>query len=467
MAPSENKERHFCFVYFGNRMHAPDFSQLHFNLVEGCCSDDGGRLVQFVRVSLHQKNGRRRGTIPKIIDEYNNMEGRTEAVEPVVLYPSLGAAPIVCFKTTSASTQNNPILARIAAAKQLPAGGFWRWTPTQAPKAAVVQRQDPRSRFVGSLHDILREIRLPESVVSVKRVYDELSGPYFRKFNRALGEGTGCFPAEHRDFVVSEVKRLFEEELNYIEQPPVAVLPPQAIALVEHSGWVGDIVQSDSTENSATIHAQAVGGAAVRRLYARTGARGPSLKEFLVHYALQWNDAGLETVSYSIDDLFKGWTKADVDCNVFRGLAAGAPPCVTVQGPLLRVPCLDRLLQLLCEDGLIHPLEPSLCSPALKRMTVQGDRSPAKAFILEYFSTKIQTDWMGQDLVEVSAADVVRALNGGEVGTYRQSCVRQFLKPFIADGSIEGLCWMEGAIQREKYVVHIARVAAGLPAQPD
>jgi hypothetical protein len=454
-----NKERHFCFAYYGKRMHVPDFLRLHFSMVEGCCSEMGGRMVQFVRISLEQKNGRRKGTIPKIIDEYNNMEGRSETLLPVVLYPSLDESPIVCFKKT-AGIQGNPILSRIEAAKEIPADGFWKWSPVHTPQeAAVIQLEESERHFV-TISDIVRELQLPESTVSVKRVYTELSEPYFRKYNKPLGEGTGCIPAEQREFIVSEINRLFEDELSYIVRPPVSVLPPQAIALVDHAGWVGDIVRSESRkdEDPSVIRVQSVGNSAVRRAYVKTGMKGRALKGFLAHYALQWSNAGLNSVCYSIQELHRGWIDADVDFGALMGLIDGAPSCVAVQGALLRVPCVRTLLQLLCEEGLLKHVDHL---PALRRMVVEGDcTAQANTLIVDYLERKIRKDWAGQSLVEVSAADVVRGLNGGEVGTYRQSCVRQFLKPFIADGSVEGFSWTEGSAQREKFVIHVAEVAA-------
>ena len=475
MAPSENKERHFCFVYFGNRMHANDFNLLHFNLVEGCSSQEGDHLVQFVRVSLQQKNGRRVGTIPRIIDEYNNMTGRTEPVQPIVYFPSFNAAPVVCFKST-ASIQNNPILTRIATAKQLK-DGFWRWSHTSTqtslapPEAAISRRQEPvRRRFITSLHDILRDIQL--NTVSVQRVYSELSEPYFRQFNAPLGEGTGCIPVEHRGFIVSEIKRLFEEELSYTQQPSVQ----EARTLIDHAGWMGDILVSDAQiralAGGSVISALRVENSMARKRYAKTDQNssatlerrgvGSSLRAFLVFYALKWNNAGLESVCYPIEELHRGWIEALVDLTVFASLIAGVdmPSCVVVQENKLKVTSVEKLLKLLCDEGLIVLVESSSQSPKLKRMNVQGECAPPKNFIVEYLRKMLRGDWADEESVEVTAQDVVRVLNGGDVGTYRQSCVREFLKPFIADGSIEGFTWMEGAIQREKYVIHVARVVS-------
>jgi hypothetical protein len=141
-------------------------------------------------------------------------------------------------------------------------------------------------------------------------------------------------------------------------------------------------------------------------------------------------------------------------------LVVDMPPCVLVQENKLRVASVDKLLKLLCDENLIAPVESSVPMPTLNRMTVQGQCAPPKPFIVEFLRKMIRGGW--DDTVEITALDVIKVLNGGDVGTYRQSCVREFLKPFISDGSIEGFTWMEGAIQREKYVVHVARVALRL-----
>jgi hypothetical protein len=458
MAPaSENKERHFCFVYFGNQMHLPDFDRLHFNLVEGCWFEEGGRTVQFVRVSLQQKNGRRAGTIPRIIDEYNRMDGRSEPVQPVVYFPLFNAAAVVCFKS-SASIQNNPILTRIAAAKRA-VDGFWRWCPTSTTTTPSVSAG---RRFISSMHDVLREIRLPESRVSVQRVYSELSEPYFKKFGTPLAEGTGCIPIEHREFIVSEIRRLFEEELSYTQQPSTRVLPQ---ALIDHNGWMGDILLTDAQMNvlgggSFIRNLRVENLTARRRRFMKTGTEPSSLRAFLVFYALKWNDAGLESVCYPVKELHSGWIQAVVDFTSLMALVVDMPPCVLVQENKLRVASVDKLLKLLCDENLIAPVESSVPMPTLNRMTVQGQCAPPKPFIVEFLRKMIRGGW--DDTVEITALDVIKVLNGGDVGTYRQSCVREFLKPFISDGSIEGFTWMEGAIQREKYVVHVARVALRL-----
>jgi hypothetical protein len=118
------RERNFCFVYFGSRMHVPDFHELKFSHVEGCCDvDAGGRLVQYVRISLHANNTRREGSIPKLIEQYNRMEGRKQKITPEVFFPPFQTSPIVCFGNKT-NIRDNPILKHIAMHKE---DSFWRW----------------------------------------------------------------------------------------------------------------------------------------------------------------------------------------------------------------------------------------------------------------------------------------------------------------------------------------------------
>lgn len=76
-----------------------------------------------------------------------------------------------------------------------------------------------------------------------------------------------------------------------------------------------------------------------------------------------------------------------------------------------------------------------------------------------YFQQMMLKEWVGKEVVEVSATDVVRVLNGGEVGVYRRSCVAQFMRPYLFDGSVEGYSWKgAGGAHCEKFIVHVARL---------
>ncbi len=536
-------------------MHTFHFSRLKIKMAEGCCDQHGGKTLQYVRISLHSNNGRRRGAIPRIIDEYNNtrMDGcRQETVIPVIFFPGFQETSIHCFKST-APAGKNPILKRIASAKQGGEEGFWRWTSSSsstdhhhegvASTAAAAlsslshvtasssstnhddfQQNKRRHNIISagggdngsitssssstmiSIHDILLDMQLVVSenaaaaAVSVHRVYDELSEPYFIKFGMAMGEGTGCVPLEHRDFIVSEIKRLFEEELSYIQQPPVlqGELPSHARSLVDDAdGWMGDILLSgdgrmmEMIAGGPMIHAVRVENAkkARRKGYVRTGRNqsdrlersgvGALLREFLVFYALKWNDAGLESVHQSIESLHSGWTDAKVDFNTLRSLLVGmglasSYALVEESSTVLRIPSVERLLGLLSKEGLITTARRSAggdtivtttaSSSVIQRMTVKEDCAPVASIVKYFQDMLLKREWIGVETAEVTATDIVKALNGGsDVGVYRRSCVSQFMRPFIFDGSVEAYFWREsGGAPHEKYVIHVARVAQRL-----
>ena len=122
-AGMNTRERNFCFVYYGDRMHYPDFNELNFFRVEGCCDIDGERKIQYVRIQLHANNTRLKSSIPKIIEQYNRMDERTETITPVVFFPLFQTSPIVCFGTKT-DIRDNPILKHIAQHKE---GSYWRW----------------------------------------------------------------------------------------------------------------------------------------------------------------------------------------------------------------------------------------------------------------------------------------------------------------------------------------------------
>ena len=554
MMMQNNKERHFCFVYYGNTMHFPFFSLLNLSSAEGFSqqveNDDetttttttnnnieGGRTVQFVRISLNQKSGKRASAIPRVIDSYNNMDGRSEEkVEPVVYFPSIDGKrePVICFKK-AAPIERNPILSRIDKARIAMDQRYWRWdiSATTALSSSRSLMTTNSLKFVSSssdnnnhhhhqrtsvstakrhavtsVSDILACMKLPESVVSVQRAYDELSEPYFRKFNSPLGEGTGCIPMEHREFIVSEIQRLFEVELCYIQQPSVVeknggCLPPNAIALVDHGGWMGDVLLAggggdciimDTVKGGSIICDLRVENSMARKVYIRTGKThsdkleyrgvGHSLREFFIFYALEWNNAGNGSVFEDIGTLHAAWTSScsrsggaggsSETFSVFRCLISGIglSSYVTVEGSMLRVPSVERLLELLCSEGLIvvsgmmmtklSVVQPvAVVTPTtvvVKRMTVLENCTPV-ASILGYFKRMLGREWVGIPTVEVTAIDVVKALNGGDVGAYRRSCVSQFMRPFLFDGSVEGYSWKEGCVHLEKYIINVESVS--------
>ena len=483
-------------------MHFQDFKSLNISAAEGVSSCEcNERVVQFVRISLDPKSGKRASSIHRVIENYNKMENRLEKVEPITYFPNFSSSSVICFKK-AAPVDLNPILSRIAQARTSMNPAYWRWTLTATGPSLVTNAieagfqqdgQRPSSssfvtkrRVVTSISDILSSMKLPESDVSVQRAYDELSEPYFREFKIPMGEGTGCIPVEHREFVVSEIQRLFEEELSYIQQPSIVKmnggsLPAHAASLVDNAGWMGDILLSgecmDTLTGGAAILGMRVENAMARNTYVKTGKRisdrlerrgvGNTLREFFIFYALEWNVAGYGSVFQSIDTLYDGWVGAMDSKTVFQSLIAGIglSSYVKVDGGMMRVPSVDRLLELLCSEGLIVVRTSSSSSlrraPVVKRMTVVENCNPV-ASITKYFQRMLGREWVGLTTVEVTAADVVRVLNGGEVGAYKRSCVSQFMRPFLFDGSVEGYSWLEGAVYLEKYIVHVESVSKRL-----
>ena len=137
----------------------------------------------------------------------------------------------------------------------------------------------------------------------------------------------------------------------------------------------GAIVRAIRAENVLMRrHLVRVGQQANHERLDRRGV-GHSLREFLIYYALRWNDEGLAFVSKSIQDLHSGWTPPLESLLSFQGLIAGVNlgPILTVDGSMLNVPSVDRLVKLLCNEGLISHVTSSNHQQAavLKRMVVR------------------------------------------------------------------------------------------------
>ena len=456
---SENKERHFCFVYYGGPLNQADFSQLHFSAADGCCFKDkrDDRVIQFVRVSLFQKNGRRAATIPRIIDEYNQMEGRLEKIEPVIFFQQ-HVSPVICFKARKQS--DNPILARIDAAKQASVDGYWSWSSC----VSTVKPSRKHSAFT-SIDEIVRELSLP---VPVDRVHDELNIPYFGKYSIDLDAG-GCIPLEHRDFLVTEIRRLFNQELSYIEQPSVGSISPHAQGMLD--GVVDDIWNEvGEPTTSSFIKSVPCSSKIAIRVYGKTqvnamenhGIDAP-LGSFLKFYALRWNDAGLDSMCYPIELLHRGWVDAKLNLtDLVHRMGGISPGVIEFKSPMFKVPSVKTLLSLLCDGGLLTPLAETHTF-RLSRLSAAGDFKMA-ACIVDFFQTMLADGWTDEESVQITSTDIVRVFNGGDVfGVYKQACVRQFMRPFLHEGSAMGFTWTTGTgIVCEKFVVDIAAIKASI-----
>jgi hypothetical protein len=205
----------------------------------------------------------------------------------------------------------------------------------------------------------------------------------------------------------------------------------------------------------------------MHRAYSRTGQDSTpdrQLRSFLAFYALQWNEDCLETVCYPIKALHKGWIESLLDFDdLERAIVANTDflaGIVVLQGIMLKVPSIEDLLGLLCKEGLITPVAGTY-TPILHRLIVRKDCEPTVP-IINFFKKMLADGWALEKTVQITAADVVRVLNGGEVGTYRQTCVRQFMKSFLHNESVVGYVISVGGQIHEKYIVDVERVVLSL-----
>lgn len=222
---SDRKEHHFCFAYKGQRMRITPFETLHFINVQGTSTLDG---YQFVRISLHRKNGRRANTILNVIHEYNALSG-TEPITPEKITPQL----ITCFKATQSSEEDNPILLRIEADRRSSAR-YWCWNAAQEQPTAN-KKPLKKGTFAG-LEGLVRELNLDPSVLCMQSAYDSIANSYFqvhpfhpspfvcashstRQVNGKVLKNSGSFSAQDKDFIMAELKRHFDRERMFIVAP--------------------------------------------------------------------------------------------------------------------------------------------------------------------------------------------------------------------------------------------------------
>jgi hypothetical protein len=161
---SDRKEHHFCFAYKGQRMRVTPFEALHFTNVQGTSTLDG---YQFVRISLHRRNGRRASTIPNVVHEYNALSG-ADPITPVA--PHL----ITCFKAAQ-TPDDNQILLRIDADRRSSAR-YWNWN---AEEPAPHSKQCKKGVFAG-LEGLVRELNLDPAVLCMQSAYDSVASAYFQ-----------------------------------------------------------------------------------------------------------------------------------------------------------------------------------------------------------------------------------------------------------------------------------------------
>jgi len=159
-------------------MRITPFEKLHFINVQGTTTVDGH---QYVRISLHRRNGRRASTIANVISEYNALS-ETDPITPVKIDKQL----ITCFKPTQMPT-NNQILGRIEVDRTM-SSRYWHWNATPEK-----QEKTPRKgRTFSGLEGLVRELNLDPAVLCMQSAYDAISASYFQ----VGGDSLDC----HRPF---------------------------------------------------------------------------------------------------------------------------------------------------------------------------------------------------------------------------------------------------------------------------
>ena len=163
---SDNKQHHFCFAYHGGRMRSVTFDSLHFARAQGTCTEDG---LQLVRVTLQRRNGRRAGTIPRILDEYN----RLSEADPIAPVHAFGLpTKVTCFKSAH-SALSNPILFRIEHDRANANKAYWLWEAKTAPVQSDVKTHKPA--LLAGLEGLVRELNLDPSSLCMQSAYDEIT----------------------------------------------------------------------------------------------------------------------------------------------------------------------------------------------------------------------------------------------------------------------------------------------------
>jgi hypothetical protein len=168
---SDRKEHHFCFAYKGQRMRVTPFERLHFVNVQGTSTLDG---YQFVRISLHRRNGRRASTILNVVHEYNTLSG-TDPITPVKI---ASQQLITCFKTTQLP-DDNPILLRIEADRRSSAR-YWCWNPVQEQLPTPTNKKQFKKGAFAGLEGLVRELNLDPTILCMQSAYDAVANAYFQ-----------------------------------------------------------------------------------------------------------------------------------------------------------------------------------------------------------------------------------------------------------------------------------------------
>ena len=226
-------------------MRVTPFEKLHFAHVQGTSTLDG---TQMVRVSLQRRNGRRESTIPRLIQEFNTLSG-TDPIVPC-LFVMTQRTTVQCFKATQ---QDNPIVLRIESDKMSGSSRYWSW---DAEKEDKTQTSTKKSGFAG-LEGLLRnDLNLDPSALCMQSAYDHVARAYFQVYGTEL-KNSGNFHTKDKDFLLSELRRHFDNERMYIVSPNTqSALTPAAKAILDDGCIMGDLSfarEEDGAQGSAPV----------------------------------------------------------------------------------------------------------------------------------------------------------------------------------------------------------------------
>ena len=234
--PPDNKEHHFCFAYEGERMQPSVFESLKFLHVQGTSTADG---TQLVRISLQRRNGRRAGTIPRIVEQYNKT-----AAAPITVFKH----PITCFKLTQKPSEN-PVLLRIELDKQT--SRYWTWSSQASPAPKKAAAAPPAKQLALCVEQMVRDLKMDPSAMCTKSISDEIQAQYHEAHGGYIGD---VISAEQRAFVLKELHRYLQREKLFIVSPPVArsrQLDHHAHAILRPDSLMDDLKFKDDGDTKA------------------------------------------------------------------------------------------------------------------------------------------------------------------------------------------------------------------------
>ena len=249
---ADRKEHHFCFAYKGDQLRITPFEALHLAHVEGTSTLDG---TQLVKASLQRKNGRREGTIQKIVQEYNALSG-TDPIVPC-LFVASQPEMVLCFKTTNQAAEGPPIVQRIDSDRMLGSSRYWSWDARVAERSKLQEergsKKGKRNGFAGLEGLVRSELNLNPPALRMQSAYDHVARVYFQVHGKEL-KNSGTFAAKDKDFLVSELRRHFDKERMYIVSPPTKQtdLSAAAKALMSDEGIMDDLHFAPAEEPGST-----------------------------------------------------------------------------------------------------------------------------------------------------------------------------------------------------------------------